>query len=533
MIRDLTEQLKNILAKGYASQIKAQHLPPEEQELANLLNQILADLGREKTKNLSQKANLLTDIDTLAEVLEKIALGNFDVEPRPMKLSAMETMRLGIADMARKIEEYNAQLKKNLEAINQSAREAREAEANCKSKSLFLANMSHEIRTPMNAILGFNRLALEGDLTPDQRHHLLNVQESAEALLVLINDILDLSKIEAAQLDLEEKPFAPRQTIEATVRTLAGKAREKGLRLTYDLAEDFPAMLIGDEYRLRQILLNLAGNGIKFTLTGEVSIKAEVRSQTDQQVGLLFCVRDTGPGIPAEAHDLVFDSFTQVDNSMTRHHGGTGLGLAICKKLTHLLGGEIWLQSECGRGTAFFFSTVFRPAAPLSLPKTEEENAPLAGNPPALGAMHVLMVEDNRFNQELALAILTRQGQRVTIAANGEEALKALARERFDLILMDIQMPVMDGITACRLIRRSEREKEIKTRELHGVMQQVNTILYGTYTPIVAMTAHAMAGDRERCLAAGMDDYITKPFHLEEIAGVLSRFAAPPTDEPS
>jgi len=469
-----------------------------------------ASCAAELKRLRARVAELEADNQTLTAVNEKLmdrVERDMDMQGNSFSLfqtaisleSTVQQRTAALTDAMRELETSNRELKASNEA----------AQAASRAKSAFLATMSHELRTPMNGVVGMTELLLNGSLAAPQRRSVEVIRRSALSLLQILNDILDFSKIEAGQLETEALPFDLRRAADQALSLLQPQVQSKGLELRMDWPNTMPTAVVGDPTRFSQIVTNLVGNAVKFTATGSVTLRARLQAEQGASLTYRFEVQDTGVGIAAEALPRLFQSFSQTDSSITRRFGGTGLGLAIVRRLCEVMGGGCGVESTPGVGSTFWFT--------LALQRGEPEAAgaatgmfqvlrPRRGSSVPDRAVQVLLVEDNPINQEVTLGMLELLGANAVVANNGREAVEHLVVENeFDLVLMDCQMPEMDGLEATRRVRAHEAGN-------------------GQHLPIVALTANAMVGDREQCLEAGMDDFLSKPFQLRELAAAIQRW---------
>jgi len=453
--------------------------------------------------------NLQTGIDSVGqgrlETLQISPTGD-EIEVLGHAFNRMiEALAASQAEIRRHQELLEERIRQRTEALEEAMHRALAAS---QAKSEFLANMSHELRTPMSGILGMVDLVLDSRLSDDQSENLQTAQRCAHSLLALLNDLLDLSKIEAGRMALERIPFELDRLADDCISSQLPKARRKGIDLTCQMAASLPRHVVGDPLRLRQILTNLVNNAVKFTETGSVAVRFQAAASEPNRFMLLLEVTDTGTGIPADKLPVIFEKFTQADGSISRRFGGTGLGLAITRKLVETHGGKIWVESEEGRGSSFHVSLPYeRAQAAAGAPATDHSGSGAgAGALPPKPPARLLVVEDNLVNQKIVSAILRKKGYTIEIANHGQEALEKLESGDFALVLMDIQMPVLDGLETTRRIRRTDTLRNL---------------------PIVAMTAHAMTGDRERCLEAGMNAYVSKPVNPAHLIATVESCLEP------
>ena len=473
----------------------------------------------------------------LTVLTRDISAGNFDQTVDFDTADEVGEIASGLRVLMERLREHRDQVEEQHRALEDQVEErtvalakraleashlARGAEAASRAKSQFLANMSHEIRTPISGVLGTTELLLQTELTPTQQRFTETAHLSASALLAVVDDILDFSRAEAGRLELELLDFDLRNTVEDVADMLGEKARSQQIGLSCFVDDEVPRRVRGDAMRIRQILTNLIGNAIKFTEQGEVIVRVVTAAQKDpdaEGVWLEFAVTDTGPGIPEDARERVFHSFTQADGSVARRFGGSGLGLAICRQLVELMRGEIGFDSEVGRGSRFWFRIPVGAAGPAAimglddgarLARGRSEEASSAGEITLVG--RVLLAEDNQVNREVTVAMLEGLGCEVVAVKNGVEALEQIENGSFDLVFMDLRMPEMDGFAATGAIRERENESARAGAKPH--------------LPVVALTACAMQSDREECLAVGMDDYLSKPFGRSALRAMLERWVS-------
>ena len=472
-------------------------------EVESSLGQPLRDFFSEQDQAVTSAA--VESVLTMASQMRKFEARLIMADGQSVWVSAQIQRRMGTGLAEIGMTGTLADISEERRMIDELVAARASAEQASEAKSAFLANMSHEIRTPMNGVIGLAQLALDDPLPPRTRQHIGMILDSAEHLLVIINDILDFSKIEAGKLVFQEADFQIRAFLEGVIAPLTHTAESKGLVLTLSVDDDVPDFIRGDQARLRQVLFNLIGNAIKFTMTGSVDLVVTRRPTEDHRVTLRFVVRDTGIGIPEEVRNHIFEAFSQADGSISRRFGGTGLGLTISQRLVQFMGGNLQLESEIGQGSTFWFDARLSPATGLGHHQEGEED-----NSIAFKALNILVAEDNEINRRLMQGVLGKMGHSADFAHDGAQAVTLFQERTYDAVLMDMQMPVMDGLTATREIRAFERlERRV-------------------CCPIVALTANAMQGDRERCLEAGMNAYLTKPVRKADLEAVLTQIAGSP-----
>jgi len=495
LVRHVREELNDNLV-----QIAIRTGQPGQAPEASVVSRYQIDTYNSKTEMTAQKLISLVTTSLRAYKLSRT------LEQELEKRISAETKLLQLnEDLEKRVQKRTAQLEESNREISIMAQKAEKAN---QAKSDFLANMSHEIRTPMNGIIGMARMLLEENLTPVQQEYTEIINMSAESLLTIINDVLDFSKIEAGELKIEKRAFSPAITLQTVTALLKPKADEKGISLTVQLDPDLPEVVTGDQGRIRQVLINLAGNAVKFTEKGYVNLSVSLKEISGSRATLIYEIKDTGPGIPESFKTRLFDKFSQADTSITRRYGGTGLGLTISKCLVEMMNGRIDVESEPGKGALFRISLSHDTVSDHEAARQEDIRGnsrkkiiPLPDNPEQYS---ILLAEDNPVNQKVALTMLRKKGFFADVAKNGLQVLRAIKKKHYDLILMDIQMPEMDGFETTRIIR--DPGSDCSCKEI----------------PIIAMTAHAVEDYRQKCLDAGMNSYISKPVTPEKLFQAIS-----------